>query len=283
MKARHIVQTCVFSFLALTISAIPTAYAAPFLQSPATYTIHGDSTITVQVISTGQIINLSLDDPATVIAASAPFLNGSSTDLQGAFVPVPPPLPNLAPEPLSPPPNFNSSNLLSEIHMQVVSMVMTDGVSNLLIGIPYANKYPSIFFDQNLFVGNSPAFSFGEMESMILDTVTGFPARSYFDVFHILETPFGTFFNKQFSQMLLEGALNMPPDGQTYDLINGPIDLFDVNNPNGLAVARVINAHHHLIATVSVQPVPEPSTWLVLATGLVGLLGYGWRQRKNAA
>lgn len=29
----------------------------------------------------------------------------------------------------------------------------------------------------------------------------------------------------------------------------------------------------------TLEEVPEPSTWLLLATGLVGLLGYGWRRR----
>lgn len=31
------------------------------------------------------------------------------------------------------------------------------------------------------------------------------------------------------------------------------------------------------------SPVPGPSTFLLLATGCVGLLGYGWRRRKQAA
>jgi hypothetical protein len=29
------------------------------------------------------------------------------------------------------------------------------------------------------------------------------------------------------------------------------------------------------------DPAPEPSTWLLLSTGVVGLLGYGWRKRKT--
>lgn len=32
-----------------------------------------------------------------------------------------------------------------------------------------------------------------------------------------------------------------------------------------------------------VETVPEPSTWLMMATGILGLLGHGWRQRKKAA
>jgi hypothetical protein len=32
-----------------------------------------------------------------------------------------------------------------------------------------------------------------------------------------------------------------------------------------------------------VQPTPEPSTMLLLTTGLAGMLGYGWRQRQRLA
>ena len=30
-------------------------------------------------------------------------------------------------------------------------------------------------------------------------------------------------------------------------------------------------------------PTPEPGTWVLMGTGLVGLLGYGWRRKKRQA
>jgi PEP-CTERM motif-containing protein len=36
-----------------------------------------------------------------------------------------------------------------------------------------------------------------------------------------------------------------------------------------------------LITLADVETVPEPSTWLLLVTGLTSLVGYGWRRRKK--
>jgi len=49
----------------------------------------------------------------------------------------------------------------------------------------------------------------------------------------------------------------------------------DPNNPDNIITAIVADS-------VSESPIPEPPTWLLLATGLAGVLGYGWRQRKKA-
>jgi hypothetical protein len=38
-----------------------------------------------------------------------------------------------------------------------------------------------------------------------------------------------------------------------------------------------------LVVTTEAAAIPEPGTWLLLTTGLAGLLGYDWRRRQRAA
>lgn len=65
--------------------------------------------------------------------------------------------------------------------------------------------------------------------------------------------------------------LNFFPSGSFSQAANG------INNA-GQIVGSYSNSTgtHGFLAT----PVPEPSTWLMLTTGLVGLLGYGWRRER---
>ena len=41
-----------------------------------------------------------------------------------------------------------------------------------------------------------------------------------------------------------------------------------------------VDPHVRLISTVP-EPVPEPSTWMLMGTGIIGVLGYGWRKRQR--
>lgn len=36
------------------------------------------------------------------------------------------------------------------------------------------------------------------------------------------------------------------------------------------------------LGEIAFQAVPEPSTWFLMATGLIGVFGYGWRRRRTA-
>jgi hypothetical protein len=231
----------------------------PFSPSGAIYFMDGASEATVKIKSTGETLTFSFTDQSTSIAASAPTLFNSGLIKAGMFVPVPPPLRPLAHYPLNTPERFTRRTVLHL--MQVVSMNMKDSKSGarLLIGLPYADRYPEIFFNSKLFPsGAEDASSFGVVQALMEnqsgspDQVrsTGYPARSFFGIYHILETPKGTFFNKKATQMELQPnkdgkfALTLPPIPFNYSLINDPIPLYDIKNPTGEPVAEIIAAHH---------------------------------------
>ncbi len=72
--------------------------------------------------------------------------------------------------------------------------------------------------------------------------------------------------------------------------VGGCLGGCDLQETGLVQTAFVLNWADGSADTVSFQSdqegaaaVPEPTTGLLLATGLLGLLGYGWRQRKKVA
>jgi len=63
----------------------------------------------------------------------------------------------------------------------------------------------------------------------------------------------------------------------------------DHNNPDlfGIGVGSVIgnftnnDLQRSYAFEINVAPIPEPGTWLLMGTGLIGLIGFGWRKRKQ--
>jgi hypothetical protein len=246
-------------------SGLPAPYdlidISPFAPSGAIYFMDGFSDVRFRLYASGEEIYLQFADKNTSIAASAPKLYDPSLETQDIFLPAPPPLVASARFPYNTPAAYKRTTTFHL--MQVISMNMRDtqSPSKLLIGLPYAEQYPSLFFNSNLFEGGvSSAYSYGIVQSLteytdpnrgVRDAIdNGYPARSFFAIFHILETPVGTFFNKKATQMELQPAssgklaLKLPPIPFLYALINGPIPLYDVNDPNGPAVGELISAHH---------------------------------------
>jgi hypothetical protein len=219
----------------------------------------GFSSATVRVIGMDEdVAELQFFDDNTAIAVSTPLLFDENVLRQGVFVPVPCPLESVAFMPIDTPERFLRGRSLQMT--QVISMKMDGLEGRLLIGLPFAEEYPEIFFNSELFPeGVNTAASYGMISSLTnfpepddgLLPTNGYPARSFFAVYHILETAFGTFFNKKATQMELqpdtEGklALTMPPIPFQYSLINSPIPLYDVNDPFGDPVFAIRLAAHH--------------------------------------
>jgi len=43
-----------------------------------------------------------------------------------------------------------------------------------------------------------------------------------------------------------------------------------------------VNADEHISLQDVTAPIPEPGTWMLMGTGLLGLLGYGWQRKRIA-
>jgi len=224
-----------------------------FSPSGAIYFMDGQSDATVRILATGKEMTFHFSDQDTSIAASAPQLFSKELTDKPAFIPVPPPLRPEARYPSGAPARYFRPTTLHL--MQVVSMNMKDAASGakLLIGLPYVEAYPDLFWKSGLFQ-DKDASSYGVVQSLTTFAgdakANGYPARSFFSIYHILETSQGVFFNKKPTQMELQPdkngklALTLPPIPFLYQLSNGPIPLFDVKNPNGQPVAEIIAAHH---------------------------------------
>lgn len=235
---------------------------SPFNPSQAIYFMDGYSAADVRITASGETLSFEWYDENTTIAARAPFVYDEEAAKRGLYTVVPKPLRPLGLLPTHLPKGYDrktTSHLL-----QVVSMNMTsrDGKSRLLIGYPYAEKYAGLFFS-DVVSGNADrgAASYGIVQSLTeftdpetggvhVDT-NGYPAKSVFAVYHILETTVGAFFNKKPTVMELQPdkagklALSLPPIPFEYNLVNGPIPLYDVNDPHSKPVAEVLAAHHN--------------------------------------
>lgn len=245
-----------------SLASMPEPYdfgdLSPFATSAAIYFMDGTSDATVRLRGSGEELNFDFHDESTSIATSSPFMHQPGDDAT-AYVPAPMPLSPEARRPSDAPVGYDRPT--STHVLQVISMNMRgeDGSSRLLIGLPYAEAHPELFFRKGLLEAGDDAQSYGVVQSLtefrkgdggVSLSLNGYPARSFFSIYHLIKTSIGALFNKRASQMELQPdedgklALSLPPIPFLYSLLNGPIPLYDVKEPDGEPVADLVAAHH---------------------------------------
>ena len=114
-------------------------------------------------------------------------------------------------------------------------------------------------------------------------------ANLFFTFFHITDLITG---NDVFTQSFLDPSttsVNLPAGtlafATPYDFEVIFSDRIRGTDVNGSGISNELESDVRTFGnfTTVAATIPEPSTWLLLATGLVGVLGYGWRQRKKVA
>jgi hypothetical protein len=76
---------------------------------------------------------------------------------------------------------------------------------------------------------------------------------------------------------LLETITNTDGGLMTVSFNGGSVARIEVLQENELGTYRIDD----LSFQPASAPVPEPGTWMLMSTGLIGLLGYGWRKRQR--
>jgi len=134
-----------------------------------------------------------------------------------------------------------------------LTMVAGDGTGNLL--------------------SNGPLYSPGAIAELPADPSL---ASSFFDVFFELQGPFGTLHN--LTPLRFESEIgHLPPSSSNLYNSSGPISLVDGSGNERL---RLMNLS---LTPFAPNPIPEPSTLLLLGSGLVGFAATTIRKLRRKA
>ena len=185
------------------LRSLPTPYdwrdIAPFSPSAAIYFMDGYSDARIRLCGSDEEVFLQFWDQNTSIAASAPMLFDEAVDTREVFTPVPPPLRSCACFPENTPERYKRDTTFHALQVISMNMKSNDTDARLLIGLPYAEKYPAIFFRKDLFGvtrKDKDASSYGIVQSLTQFTeaddaktpyTNGYPARSFFAIYHLIE------------------------------------------------------------------------------------------------